>query len=115
MGASLYQNFVAWCKMRGKVYFSYFINSLDSNGGVATTRARFGRGNGAMWLDDVECKGDEDSLEECQHNPWGQHTCSHREDAGVICNEDPQLGEYVSLNCLYQFAFFMQWKGGGRV
>ena len=53
--------------------------------------AAFGRGNSPIWLDDVRCIGNETNLSFCSHRGWGRHSCSHRENAGVICQ-----GEYVS-------------------
>ncbi|RXN27766.1 neurotrypsin-like protein [Labeo rohita] len=57
-------------------------------GGVpkAWTWAHFGQGTGPIVLDGVHCTGNELSLEECPHAPWGQHNCDHMEDAGVSCN-----------------------------
>ncbi|TSK22608.1 Neurotrypsin [Bagarius yarrelli] len=43
-------------------------------------------GAGPILLDGVQCTGNELSLEECPHTPWGQHNCDHMEDAGVSCN-----------------------------
>lgn len=42
-------------------------------------------GSGKVWLDDVQCNGNETSLAECKHRPWGEHDCRHADDAGVQC------------------------------
>ena len=48
--------------------------------------ARFGRGNGPIWIDDLQCTGKEHSLAECGHGGWGVlRYCTHWEDAGVMC------------------------------
>ncbi|XP_027764339.1 deleted in malignant brain tumors 1 protein [Empidonax traillii] len=47
--------------------------------------AHFGLGSGRIFLDDVQCRGDEPSLQMCRHNGWGVHNCGHVEDAGVVC------------------------------
>ncbi|NXB66247.1 DMBT1 protein, partial [Struthidea cinerea] len=47
--------------------------------------ARYGRGAGPIWLDDVTCAGDESDLFQCPARTWGQHNCHHGEDAGVVC------------------------------
>ena len=47
--------------------------------------ATFGKGEGEILLDNVECDGDELSLLTCQSNPIGDDNCQHSEDAGVRC------------------------------
>ncbi|CAH2300686.1 neurotrypsin isoform X1 [Pelobates cultripes] len=56
-------------------------------GGVAKAwnQAHFGEGTDPILLDEVQCTGNELSIEECQRSHWGEHNCGHREDAGVSC------------------------------
>lgn len=47
--------------------------------------AFFGQGQGDIWLDDVNCLGNETSLVHCQRPSFGENNCGHGEDAGVVC------------------------------
>ena len=43
-------------------------------------------GIGQIWLDEVACIRNEQTLANCSHGEWGNHTCGHNEDAGVKCS-----------------------------
>lgn len=45
----------------------------------------FGSGTGMIWMDNVNCIGNESSLGDCQHPGFGNHNCLHTEDVGIIC------------------------------
>ncbi|XP_030208384.1 deleted in malignant brain tumors 1 protein-like isoform X3 [Gadus morhua] len=51
----------------------------------AESRARFGPGQGPIFLDDINCSGNESNLTQCGHSGLGSHNCDHHEDAGVVC------------------------------
>lgn len=61
--------------------------SKDSvSGSVAVLAAGFGQGIGLpIHLDNVRCRGNENSLFGCSSNAVGTNDCSHSEDAGVRC------------------------------
>ncbi|KAJ1472608.1 SRCR-like domain-containing protein, partial [Baffinella frigidus] len=59
--------------------------SLGYSGHRAAALRQLTGGNGRIWLDDVKCKGNEDSITLCKHNGWGAHDCTHQKDVGVCC------------------------------
>ncbi|XP_075276298.1 lysyl oxidase homolog 3 isoform X7 [Opisthocomus hoazin] len=54
--------------------------------------AKYGKGIGRIWLDNVNCAGGEKSIRDCKHRGWGNSDCSHEEDAGVICKDERIAG-----------------------
>nr|XP_014339354.1 PREDICTED: scavenger receptor cysteine-rich type 1 protein M130-like [Latimeria chalumnae] len=52
--------------------------------------AAFGEGKGTVWADEFQCKGNESSLWECPMKPSSYHSCTHKNDAGVICSDQIQ-------------------------
>nr|XP_032639875.1 scavenger receptor cysteine-rich type 1 protein M130-like [Chelonoidis abingdonii] len=65
----------------------------------ATVSAHYGQGSGQIWLDDVNCSGNESNLWVCPSRGWGQHNCRHKEDAGVLCSEFADLRLVSDSDC----------------
>ena len=50
-----------------------------------------------VWLDNVDCNGQEDRLIDCRHNGVGGHNCNHNKDAAVVCG-----GNFPSMSVCIQ-------------
>lgn len=58
---------------------AFFVGSLPLRS------ASYGEGAGPILLDNVMCRGSEDNLLECVHEPLFTNNCAHSEDASVKC------------------------------
>lgn len=76
-------NFIS-CMVNNSVAL-HFPFSLMSTDAVAVPAAGFGQGSGPIFLDDVDCFGNESRLEDCDNPGIGVENCAHSEDAGVAC------------------------------
>ncbi|XP_030626524.1 lysyl oxidase homolog 3B isoform X2 [Chanos chanos] len=64
-----------------------------------THSAKYGKGTGKIWLDNMQCSGSEKSVSACKSRGWGNSDCTHDEDAGVIC-KDERLPGFVDSNII---------------
>uniref|UniRef100_A0A665WY59 Lysyl oxidase homolog n=1 Tax=Echeneis naucrates TaxID=173247 RepID=A0A665WY59_ECHNA len=76
-----------------------------------THSAKYGKGQGKIWLDNVLCNGGEKSIELCKSRGWGNSDCTHDEDAGVVC-KDERIPGFVDSNVIDSN---VRLKGGARL
>ena len=85
-------------------------HQLGYDGALRAVRnAAFGQGTGQIWLDDVQCVGNERSISHCNHLRWGAHNCRHYQDAGVVCRPAGNLAIHAHNKQLKanRFSFFV--------
>ena len=66
------------------------LGSCSGAGATVVPASEYGDvsgGGGKIWLDDLECSGDETTLGDCRHHAqgWGVHDCGDWEYVGVCC------------------------------
>ena len=73
-------------------YLLYFRNT------GSVVEARYGPGTGQIWLNNVQCVGNELSIANCSHGGWGVNNCSHSKDVSVLCGTSPlQYGNFTNI------------------
>ena len=69
---------------------------LGFNGATTSWQsAHFGLGLGPVFMDNVNCDGNEERLQDCVFRGWGVSDCPHSKDASVTC----ELGRFVKHQC----------------
>ncbi|XP_049329316.1 deleted in malignant brain tumors 1 protein-like isoform X3 [Astyanax mexicanus] len=53
--------------------------------------AAFGRGEGQVWSEELQCRGTESQIHFCPKSSSLKHNCSHDNDVGLVCSESVRL------------------------
>ncbi|MGH0149154.1 UNVERIFIED_CONTAM: hypothetical protein FKN15_014479 [Acipenser sinensis] len=53
--------------------------------------ARFGKGQGPVWSEEIQCSGNEPGLHVCPTSSREQPSCTHANDVGLVCVEPAEL------------------------
>ena len=58
----------------------------------------FGQRTGQIWLNELNCNGNETSISDCKHRGWGAHDCRYYFDAGVVCRPTSKAMKHIRKN-----------------
>ncbi|XP_049334466.1 antigen WC1.1 isoform X7 [Astyanax mexicanus] len=53
--------------------------------------AAFGRGEGPVWSEELQCRGNESQIHFCPKSSSLKHNCSHDNDVGLVCSEYKEI------------------------
>ena len=65
-----------------------------------------GQNTGQIWLDEVNCEGNETSISDCNHLGFAAHDCRYHFDAGVVCRPTSKAMKHLSKKSKKFFSFF---------
>uniref|UniRef100_A0A8V5GVV8 Soluble scavenger receptor cysteine-rich domain-containing protein SSC5D n=1 Tax=Melopsittacus undulatus TaxID=13146 RepID=A0A8V5GVV8_MELUD len=65
----------------------------------------FGIGDGFLWVDAVECSGNEGALLECRLKLWGEQSCSSKAHAAVVCSSSQGQCQHPAIGSNEGFPF----------
>ena len=82
---------------------------------TAWQSAHFGQGPGQILMDDVNCVGNEERLQDCVFRGWSISNCSHSNDASVTC-EPGRCNRHIHVDLFQVCTFFSGWgfNNGGH-
>ena len=64
---------------------SVVCHQLGYTGAYQVQSFRSGPAGGVIWLENVQCNGNEASLLDCKYDGWGETSCTHDNDVGITC------------------------------
>ena len=89
----------------GMFFFPYIAGYATGILSLSTER-NIAPGEGLIWLDNVVCLGNENSISECFHQEWGyQDHCNHQKDVAIRCSGESLF--FVPQD----IGLFMMWCG----
>ncbi len=56
-----------------------------TGGSAVQSGAVNAHGNETVWMNNVQCSGNESSIFSCSHDEWNNHSCINSRRAGVKC------------------------------
>lgn len=65
----------------------------------------YGFGLGFIWLDNVNCIGFEERIEDCMYNGWGIFNCGYDEDVFVSCLLLNGMVFLMFVGCMFMYMY----------
>ena len=67
-------------------------------------------GTGPIWLDNVKCKGTENTLTECtEAADWGRSNCKHDKDVYIKCDKEEKKEEQSMIAHKIRISEILPW------